>query len=96
MHQTLFFPECLATRQNIACWLANILLHEYCILPKIIWCMFIIQGGMTAMAVAASRGHKQVVDLLLKAGAKIDIQNKVTECVHADYDVYCNVHVSMP
>ena len=44
---------------------------------------------MTALARAAYQGHEQVVDVLLKAGAKPDIQDKVIECVHAD----CNVHV---
>ena len=51
--------------------------------------MFIIQDGGTALAWAAHEGHEQVVDVLLKAGAKPDIQNKVIECVHTD----CNVHV---
>ena len=51
--------------------------------------MFIIQNGRTALTRAASNGHEQVVDVLLKAGAKPDIQSKVIECVHAD----CNVHV---
>ena len=49
--------------------------------------MFIIQDGMTALAWAASKGHEQVVDLLLKAGANPDHQNQVTECVCTD----CNV-----
>ena len=44
---------------------------------------------MTALAVAAYKGHERVVDALLKAGAKPDIQGEVIECVHAD----CNVHV---
>ena len=52
--------------------------------------MFIIQEyGMTALAWAAHEGHEQVVDMLLKAAAKPDIQGKVIECVHAD----CNVHI---
>ena len=51
--------------------------------------MFIIQNGRTALTRAASNSHEQVVDVLLKAGAKPDIQSKVIECVHAD----CNVHV---
>ena len=33
------------------------------------------------MALASWKGHKQTVDVLLKAGAKPDIQDQVTECV---------------
>ena len=33
--------------------------------------------GMTALAWAASEGHKQVVDVLLKAGANPDVQDNV-------------------
>ena len=32
---------------------------------------------MTALAWAACKGHEQVVDVLLKAGANPDIQDKV-------------------
>ena len=50
--------------------------------------MLIIQNGMTALTVAAHEGHEQVVDMLLKAGAKPDIQEKVIECMHTDYNVH--------
>ena len=33
------------------------------------------------MALASWKGHKQTVDVLLKAGATPDIQDQVTECV---------------
>jgi ankyrin repeat protein len=33
--------------------------------------------GATTLAWAASKGHKQVVDVLLKAGANPDIQDHV-------------------
>ena len=39
-----------------------------------------VQGGMTALIVAAQYGqygHDGIVDLLLKAGASLDIQEKV-------------------
>ena len=40
--------------------------------------MFIIQKyGMTALAYAACQGHEQVVDVLIKAGARPDIQEQV-------------------
>ena len=41
--------------------------------------MLIIQDGWTALAQAASKGHEQVVEVLLKAEAKLDVQGKVRE-----------------
>ena len=41
--------------------------------------MFIIQNGRTALAAAAQKGHEQVVKVLLKAEAKLDVQDKVRE-----------------
>ena len=41
--------------------------------------MLIIQDGMTALSWAAQEGHEQVVDVLLKAEAKLDVQDKVRE-----------------
>ena len=49
--------------------------------------MFIIQNGSTALARAVYKGHEQVVDLLLKAGANPDNQDLVTESVCTDYNV---------
>ena len=44
--------------------------------------MFIIQKyGMTTIASAASEGHEQVVDVLLKAGANPDIQDHVCRII---------------
>ena len=43
--------------------------------------MFIIQEyGRTALAAAARKGHEQVIDVLLKAGANPDIQEHVCSC----------------
>ena len=39
-----------------------------------------IQEGRTALALASWKGHKQTVDVLLKAGAKPDIQDQVRGC----------------
>ena len=41
--------------------------------------MLIIQNGRTALTHAAQEGHEQVVDVLLKAEAKLDVQDKVRE-----------------
>ena len=45
----------------------------------LLWCMFIIQNGTTTLAQAALQGHEQVVEVLLKAGAKLDVEDKVRE-----------------
>ena len=45
----------------------------------LLWCMFIIQNGTTALAEAALQGHEQVVEVLLKAEAKLDVEDKVRE-----------------
>ena len=37
----------------------------------------LMQGGRTALAWAAFEGHKEVVDILLSAGAKGDVQDQV-------------------
>ena len=34
-----------------------------------------VQGGHTALMVAASTGHDGIVDLLVKAGASLDVQD---------------------
>ena len=36
-----------------------------------------VQGGWTALMVAAANGQDDIVDLLLKAGASLDVQEKV-------------------
>ena len=36
-----------------------------------------IQDGETALKVASFKGHQKVVELLLRAGANSDLQNKV-------------------
>ena len=51
------------------------------------WTFTIQKDGITALAGAAYKGHKQVVDVLLKAGANPDIQDKVT--------INCNMIVTI-
>ena len=36
-----------------------------------------VQFGKTALIMAAEKGHDGCVDLLVKAGAKLDVQDKV-------------------
>ena len=40
-----------------------------------------LQSGRTAMVAAAGKGHVEVVDRLLAAGADKDAQSKVPGCV---------------
>ena len=51
------------------------------------WIFTIQKNGMTALAWAAFKGREQVVDMLLKAGANRDIQDKVI--------INCNMIVSV-
>ena len=44
-------------------------------------CYYIQKYGITSLAVAARKGREQVVDVLLKAGANPDIQDKVIAIV---------------
>ena len=36
-----------------------------------------VQGGWTALMAAAAKGHDGIVDLLVKAGASLDVQDQV-------------------
>ena len=36
-----------------------------------------VQIGTTALIIAATKGHDGIVDLLVKAGASLDVQDKV-------------------
>ena len=37
----------------------------------------LMQGGRTALVFAAYHGHKEIINILLNAGAKPDIQDQV-------------------
>ena len=39
-------------------------------------CPLMVQGGYTALMLAATEGHDDIVDLLVKAGASLDVQEK--------------------
>ena len=36
-----------------------------------------VQDGRTALMMATNKGHDGIVDLLVKAGASLDVQNEV-------------------
>ena len=40
--------------------------------------MIPIQGGYTALHAASQNGHEKIAQLLIQAGAKVDLQNIVS------------------
>ena len=56
-------------------------------------CYYIQKYGITSLAVAARKGREQVVDVLLKAGANPDIQDKVYNSYSMTVIVSACVHV---
>ena len=52
----------------------------------------LVQVGLTALIVASLNGHKDVVEMLLEAGAKPDIQNQVIRVYVCIFVAVC-VHV---
>ena len=54
----------------------------FVIVVQTIYCEYIFtihcsQNGWTALMIACFQGHEKVVELLLTAGSKVDLQNKV-------------------
>ena len=56
-----------------------------------------LQYGETALHKAALKGHVEVVELLVKYGAAVDIRNKVLHCTYRKHfnDMDTNDIVSM-
>ena len=44
--------------------------------------MSITQNGNSALMMAASEGEAEIVSLLVKAGASLDLQNEVNSSLH--------------
>ena len=40
-----------------------------------------LQNGTTPLIAASHKGHKDIVEVLLKHGAEVDLPNKVSVCV---------------
>ena len=40
-----------------------------------------MQDGVGSLHVASEKGHDRIVEMLLQAGATVDLQNKVENCV---------------
>ena len=46
-----------------------------------------LQDGDTPLILASQEGHKDIVEVLLKYGAEMDLPNKVSVCVSYHYQV---------
>ena len=40
-----------------------------------------LQNGVTPLSLASQKGHKDIVEVLLKHGAEVDLPSKVSVCV---------------
>ncbi len=50
-----------------------------------------VQGGTTALHVAAQNGHLRVVEVLIAALAQVDIQQKVRLIAHTTFSWYSHI-----
>ena len=44
-----------------------------------------LQNDNTPLSLASQRGHKDIVEVLLKHGAEVDLPDKVSVCVRYHY-----------
>jgi len=49
------------------------------------------QGGSFPLQVASSKGHDGIVEMLLQAGATVDLQNKVEDCYYDSTLFICHL-----
>ena len=49
----------------------------------------VVKDGSTPIILAAKKGHKGVVIILMENGAKVDLSNQVSVCVHMLYYKPC-------
>ena len=51
------------------------------------------QGGLFPLIVASHEGHDRIVEILLQAGATVDLKNKVENCSSVTCNVSCAVSI---
>ena len=52
------------------------------------------QSGGFSLSFASQEGHDEIVEMLLQAGATVDLQNKVKGCYY-DSSVTCSVPLAV-
>ena len=56
------------------------------------------QDGASPLHIASQKGHNRIVEMLLQAGATVDLQNKVENCYYlfiCHLIVLCHTHYSL-
>ena len=56
------------------------------------------QDGTSPLHIASQKGHNRIVEMLLQAGATVDLQNKVENCYYlfiCHLIVLCHTHYSL-
>jgi len=49
------------------------------------------QGGSFPLEIASSKGHDEIVEMLLQAGATVDLQEKVEDCYYDSTLFICHL-----
>ena len=55
----------------------TMILFKVKVLGKLLWIIFILQNGVSALIIASEEGHYEVADLLIEQGANVNLQDKV-------------------
>ena len=42
-----------------------------------LWILFILQNGVTALIIASQEGHYEVAEILIQQGANVNLQDEV-------------------
>ena len=52
-----------------------------------------MQGGDCPLHIASQKGHDRIVEMLLQAGATVDLQDKVEDCYLFICHLCCAMHI---